>query len=777
MNTNDTLYMKRPASWPYELGRDAVPLGNGRTGVLVPGSVGDEEIIFNRYDLWHWETKKELPDIHDELQKMRELIDAGEYVAANDRMFERLCENGYVSKTGKPFTLGSLKLHFKTSVPFSHYRRILHMDSGECEVRYDQKTKRAVRACFVSRSDDTFYYEYTANEDTEVSVSFGIFDDGTPDTDRVREEVKNGLAHTYFNNGIDFFVKTGSYEYGARVRVFGATARAEGSCLKLVGKSFRIAVKCCSGQGSVSALTAPADFDYRKKADEHTKLHGILYNSADICLCDGEDRFNEDLLDEAYESEASAELIEKMWRFGRYLFISGTCEGGLPFPLYGLWHTKYNAMWAQHVANENVQTIYWHINVGGLAELARPLIDYYTSATEIFKDDAKKLFGCNGIFIGVYTTPANKHLSTCVPVILNFTGVAGWLSQHFYKYYLMTGDRETLENKILPFMLAAADFYLDYIQYDKNGRVVYYPCVSPENSPKNLVDPTRDYERHPNPVTKNATIEIAIIKELFSNLIALINETGEHTEYLIPMKKALAAMPEYMINGNGALKEWLADELEDAYDHRHISHIYPLFPGEEISKENEPKIYAALERAVDLRELGSQTGWSLSHMASVYATLGRGEATVGCLDAVFKACTLNNLMTMHNDWRNMGVSLDWKVPIQLDANMGFVNAVQKMLFNERQGCLSLLPALPKRLAKGSFKDLCFTKGKASVKWDIFNKKLEADICLNKAGEMKLEIPDGFCVTDIKCNFGGYETERGYLILKGQRNSAFHIVCK
>lgn len=779
MGKNDTLYMKRPASWPYELGRDAIPLGNGKTGVLVPGSVGDEEIIFNRYDLWHWQMRGELPNVSDALPKMRELIDAGKYTEANDCMFDRLRERGYASKTGSPLTLGSLKLHFKTEASFSRYRRVLRMDSGECEVSYRQGTRRAERRCFVSREDDTFYYEYTSNEESEAVLSFDIFDDGTPDLDKVRENVRLGMTRSCSDNEIAFLVRADGQEYGARLRIFGAKTAASGNTIKVAGKSFRIAVKCCSGEGSLSALDAPADFDYGEKAAEHARLHGALYRRSDISFSEGGERFNEDLLDEAYDEAASPELIEKMWRFGRYLFISGTCEGGLPFPLYGLWHTKYNAAWSQHVANENVQAIYWHVNAGGLAELVLPLIDYYTSALDIFRSNAERLFGCKGIFIGAYTTPVNKHLSVNVPVILNFTGVAGWLCRHFYQYYLMSGDRETLDAKILPFMIEAADFYLDYIRYDESGGIVYYPCVSPENSPKNLVDPNRNYERHPNPVTKNATVEIAIVKELLSNLTSLINETGKYTEYLGRLEKALADMPEYMINGDGALKEWLTDELEDAYNHRHVSHIYPLFPGEEISKENDPRIYAAIERAVDLRELGSQTGWSLAHMASIYATLERADDTLECLDTLLKGCTLNNFMTMHNDWRNMGISLDWRTPIQLDANMGFVNAVQKMLFDERNGFLRLLPALPKRLGKGRAEGLCFTRGRVSLEWNTEEGTLLASVCFSRDGDIKLGLPEGFAVAEAELLTGGGAC---YVLgdtvnLQGKSDSVFRIACK
>ena len=778
MRKNDTLYMKRPASWPRELGRDAVPLGNGKTGALVPGSVGDEEIIYNRYDLWHWEKKSEIPDLHDTLQKVRNQIDAGDYETANDYMYNQLCNNGYNSKSGKPMILGSLKLHFETESLFSHYRRILHMDRSECEVRYHQKNNAVRRNCFLSRCDDIFYYTYEATEDANVTVSFDVFDDRTPDHARVREEIKDQLTIICTTQGIDYLVKTATHEYGAKVRIFGADVTVEGKTLTLRGKQFRIAVSFCSGHDSLSQLAAPSDFDYRKKLEAHAVLHRALYHCTDICLAQGEDRCNEDLLDEAYENEASPELIEKMWRYGRYLFVSGTCEEGLPFPLYGLWHTKYNAMWPQHVANENVQIIYWHTNVGGLANLIRPLIDYYASAIDIFKEDAKKLFGCDGIYVSVYTTPANKHLSVSLPVTLNFTGVAGWLSQHFYKYYAMTGDRETLDAKILPFMLEAAKFYLDYIRYDENGKIVYYPCVSPENTPRNLEIPGKHYVRHPNPVTKNAVIEIAIIKELFQNLIGLINETGKHVEYLPRLQTALADLPDYQINRDGALKEWITESLEDNYAHRHMSHIYPLFPGEEISKEDQPDIFKALERAVDLRELGSQSGWSLAHMASIYATLGRADATLECLDVLLKGCTLNNFMTLHNDWRNMGVALTWpEVPVQLDANMGFVNAVQKMLFDERNDRLLLLPALPQRLAKGSAEGLHFTKGCVSMAWDLSAKTLTADIRFHRDGDMTIKLPEGFPSASVTTATGTYDMTENRLILKGTRGSAFQIVCE
>lgn len=757
MNKNDTLIMTRPASWYYDYGKDSTPLGNGQMGVLIRGGVGREEIIFNRADCWHNAFARPLPDVSQALQQMRALIDKGDYRDANSLMYKRLCDAGYDSNTGVPAILGALSMVFKTTELFSNYRRILRMDRGECEVVYDQKGRHTKRRAIISRKTDTFFYDFESNEETEVILDFDVYDDHTPNMKGQKEIIESSLIRQYCDNGLDYQVKTDDLSYIVKIRIFGAYVERSGNSLRWNAKKFRVAVKCGSGKRACTRLLPPEDFDYEEQLVNHSKLHGRLYRSCDIRLGSGRARTNEALLDEAFQDKASPELIEKMWRFGRFLFISGTCKGGLPFPLYGIWHHQHHPKWAQHVANENVEIIHWHINAGGLAELGQSLIDYYYAGMDAFRENAKKLYGCKGIFIGSYTSPICKSLAVFVPVILNFTGVAGWLSQHFYRYYKMTGDKKLLTKKILPFMVAAADFYLDYLTYDGEGRVLYYPCVSPENSPKNLILQGRDQMAHPAPVTKNAVIEIAIVKELFRNLSTLIDETGQYREYLVPLQEALSRMPEYKINQDGALKEWIEDSLEDNYSHRHLSHIYPLFPGDEISKEENPEIYKAIERAVDLRELGAQSGWSLSHAASIYAALGRGDQVMEMLDTMLKGATLNNFFTLHNDYRDMGVTLSMvDSPVQLDANMGLVNAVQMMLFSERNGVVSLLPALSHRLSKGSAKNLCFANGRVSLKWDTEKQYFIARVKLCKAGKVKLILPSHLGVLSASCNGGVIE---------------------
>ena len=734
--------MRRPASFEGDWAREATPLGNGRTGILVGGGIGTEHIIFNRTDMWHRAYREELPDMSALLPEMRNLMDDGNYADANHYMYDALKEKGFHCNYGLPQTLGELTVSYDTDSLFSKYRRLLHMDTGECEIVYDQKTRHAVRKCFISRKNDVFYYEYSATEPTDIVIGFDVYDDQSPDTEIIKKDLENGLLIEAKDNNIIYRAKSKFVECAAAISVYGADCKAENGKLHISGTYFRMAIKCFSGNGARKKVCLPEDFDYAEKLAAHTRLHKKLFCSANITLARGTQLTTEDLLNEAYDDKASPELIEKMWRFGRYLFISGTVKNGLPFPLYGIWHTKYFPMWAQHVANENVQIIHWHTVAGGLSELMLPLIHYYCDDLSPFRDMASKLYGCKGIFIDGYSSPVNKGLCEYVPVIMHFTGCAGWLSRHFYKYYKTTGDRRTLDERIFPFMLAAADFYLDYIRYDKSGKIVLYPTVSPENTPANLHAAGVGYLGHPCTPTKNATIEIAIVKDLFGNILDLIDETGEHAEYKKPLLDALSAMPEYMINSDGAIKEWTDPDLEDYYFHRHVSHIYPVFPGEEVTKESDPGLFAAFEKAVDLRKLGGQSGWSLSHTASIYAAMGRGERVAECLDTLFKGCTLTNLMTLHNDYRNMGVTLTWDhPPIQLDADMGAVNAVQMMLLDERGGFVRLLQAVPDRLYKGSFTGLTFTCGKINCTWNKKTESIKATVRITRGGAFRLLLPD------------------------------------
>ncbi len=273
-------------------------------------------------------------------------------------------------------------------------------------------------------------------------------------------------------------------------------------------------------------------------------------------------------------------------------------------------------------------------------------------------------------------------------------------------------------------MHEAALFYRDYAVKD-GGHIRIYPSVSPENTPSGGAGE----------VQQNATMDFAVMKELLANLLEGIRITGMYAGEEKNFTDLLGAIPPYMINEDGAVKEWMLGEIRDNYAHRHLSHIYPVFPGTEITRDSQPELWEAFKRTVDLRELGAQSGWSFAHMACIWARIGEAERAVGCIDGMAKSVITDSLFTTHNDWRNMGITVNWDGEsfIQLDAAFGTVNAVQEMLFRWQKDALCILPALPARLRSGHVRGIVFPEGTADIRWNE-----EGEITVTVVAERKVD---------------------------------------
>ncbi len=724
-NPRHTVLLKRPASWRGDMWRTALAGGNGLTGVLVHGAVALESVQLNRHELWYGGGRSGgLPDLSDTLGRMREGILAGKYQESNGMLSRALREAGFWEGLSAPYPLGLLQLRHACATPFTQYRRGIRMDKGELFTRWQEGETLCERKLFVSRADDIVYLRILGSRADTCTI-------GTLDLAHcpanAAEEIKANLSVTYFPDGCGLYASSlGGKTYGAAVRIFGNITDTNGGLT--VAGDYTLAVKAfCDGEPE-TALTAlrslPDSADlYETKLAENLRLYSPLYNASSLELA-GEDEHlatNEEMLDIAYDGEISPAMLERLWRFGRYLFISGTNENGNPFPLYGLWHGDYNLMWSQHVANENVQMLYRHADASGLSYAVRALIRYYHQMVPIFEENARMLFGCPGIYIPAYTAPGCGGPSVNVPVILNWISCAGWLSAHFCQYYRHTGDRETLANEILPFLYKTARFYEGYLTYDEAGTAILCPSVSPENTPGNLMPPDgADKMGHPCPSVRDALMDHAILRELLTNLISLSREAADpqYTEKIPDWERMLAALPPYTLNKDGAVREWLCEDLDDNYAHRHLSHLYPVFPGNEILPDEDPVLLEGFRKAVSLREVDSQSGWSFPHMACIYARLGMGEAALESLDLLAKGCLLDNFFTLHNDWRHMGVSLDMAdAPVQLDALMGTVEVLQELTVRFAADTLDLVPAPAARLETIRAKGLRFPGGQVSFTRD------------------------------------------------------------
>lgn len=768
---NDCLIMKTPASWHRDMYREAAPTGNGIIGAMVYGGIHQETIAINHCRLWERGKKQELPDIHETLRMTREGIERGDYWNSNWYSANALKEKGYAPKLGNPIPLCDIRLEMKDRRLFQHYRRTVHMDSGEVTVEWREEDTTYQRKLFVSRSRDLIFYEIrTAKREMDLNVWLDMHETYEDDAKNKREAYKDSIKSYSLKNKIGFYMKRDEDSYygaignvitdgGMRNTDDGKLCIDKASYVLLVVRPF-IDRKLLEVQKD-DELQDKELYSYDMMRKEHRKLHEELYRCAELHIADEAEesketgKSNEELLADAYEDCVSTELLEKLWKFGRYLMICGTREDGLPFPLYGLWHGRYKMPWPHNMANENAQMIYWHTMSGGLLYTTKALIHYYTERMDSFRECAKKLFGLPGIYLPAGTTPENCLPNQIVPVIMNWIGCAGWISQHFYQYYLYTGDEDTLKKEILPFMAEAAEFYEHYLVKEETGTYKIYPSVSPENTPGNLIPEGNEDMAHPCPSVVNATMDIAIIKELMTNLLEASEHTGLYQEKQSIWKEIIENLPEYGTTSEGDIREWQKEGLTQRYNHRHLSHIYPLFPGSEIMKGRESEeLVGGFEKAVDKRILGAQTGWSLAHMACIYARLEKAEKAMECLDILSKSCLLKNFFTVHNDWRGMGLTLGRGsfAPVQLDAIMGCVQAIQEMLILSGKDMIKLLPALPKRMNYGEVKNLRFRSGYVTMKWNEKEKIFYAELVAKRNTKLHVVLP-GF-LTEVSYQMNG-----------------------
>lgn len=789
MNSDHKLRLKMPTSWWGNMWREALPSGNGELGAAVYGGVKEETIMITHENLWHWGRKDPLPDVSYTLPIVRELMDKRQYHEASWLLTNTLQEQGYASRLASKFPVADLRLSMKCSHAFKGYERSLDMATGQVSVSWRDGATKYSRNLFVSRADQAIVYE-VKTDGAPIEANLRLAFHPTEAPNEWAEACKELEATTeWFVDG-EYMYYAGrnddGTDFGVVARVIASrgnghagedntgAVRSEGNPLASEGGAqgnFRkpasiqianadyvlvllkvfVSSEKHTAWKQLQQELANLNPNYKKLLASHAKLHGDLYHSVQLQLGEGGDqRSNEELLLSAYEGEAPLSLTQKMWAYGRYLLISGVRTEGQPFGLYGLWGGDYRLTWDHHMANINIQMMYWHAAAGGLIELLQTMINYYESMMDDFRENARKLYGCRGIYIPAGSTPGIGVPNQIVPVIMNWTGGAGWIAQHYYEYYLYTGDIKLLSEKLLPFMREVALFYEDFLVLEESGYYKYYPSVSPENSPQNYMGDDLQPLNHPMPTTINATSDFAIMKELLTNLIEGSSVAGLYSDEIEKWQEMLQRIPPYMINEDGAIREWMHEDFDDRYEHRHLSHTYPIFPGREFTREEQPELFQAFERAVMLREIGAQSGWSLMYMAAIYARLGEGNSALECLDLLARSSLLNNFYTLHNDWRNMGVCLEMEeAPVQFDANMGWSHAVQEMLLYQSARSIKLLPALPDRWQSGSVRNLRVYTGKLSMSWNTVIGHFSAQLTAERDTNILIYLPPMFTAASCK----------------------------
>jgi len=721
--------------------RDASPVGNGRLGASVYGAVYDERILINHESLYNWASRKDIPDVSDALPEVRKLMDEKKYKEANDYYTKLLESKGYRSSKGKFFPAFDLHMIFSCEEAFCDYSREIDLETGICKIKYYDNGHLFKRTIFAMQNGCIYI---NLKKEGKFSLSFSL----------ERHDMNDYIGYQNWDTFNSFAYKDavysvcrtgGNLHYSGMVKVLstdgiiGDTGIAE---LPKIDMSGEIRLNSSLNIRDASEITLLIDVsekaqDYdimyeqiskgakpfeEAKRVQKTKFKK-LFNRVVLDLGNKERKniSNEQLLLDGYNGNVSNALIEKMADYGRYLLISSSYGCKYPSNLQGLWNGDYSPAWAcTFFNNENIQMMYWQACKGDLSETLLPLFNLYDSMKEDYRYNARQLFGCRGILLPLFMDNVSGRKDNLQPHVLYWTGSSSWISSIYFEYYLYTKDETFLAEKAYPFMKESLLFYEDFVKYDENGMIKFYPSNSPENRADGSFEGAKELS-----ISINATMDFALLKELLTNSIFAAKKLNVDEDKITIWSKMLNAIPDYRINKDGAICEWMHDDFKDNYHHRHQSHIYPLFPGHEINKETNEKLFNACKIAVEKRlciGLKEQTGWSFAHMANIFARLGESEKALDCLKLLTRFCTGNNLYTYHNDWRNMGVTLKYMhaghAPYQIDANMGFTSAVYEMLFYSDTQKMKILPSLPKEWKNGMIDGIVSMSGeKVTIKWE------------------------------------------------------------
>jgi hypothetical protein len=479
----------------------------------------------------------------------------------------------------------------------------------------------------------------------------------------------------------------------------------------------------------MKASLAKLPTDYQRLLDGHAKIHGALFNRMRLDLGGGADRqlTSEELLAKSSYEDTNRALVEKEFDAGRYNIIS--CTGDLPPVLQGGWGGTYVPGWASDFThNGNVPSAIAANLMGNMPELMLAYTSYMESIVPWMEINAKHIFGARGLVLPSRST-TNGFNNALAPDFAGgfWVGGAGWAAHFFYDYYLYTGDRKFLAEHALPFMEKAALFFEDYLYEGPDGKLVFSPTQSPENTPGNSKSQG----------TFNATMDVAVAKELLHNVIAASRELGRNQDKIPLWQGMLEKMPEYMIDDNGIIKEWLTPKLTNNDSHRHSSQLYPLYDGIPAEIANSPELRAAFRKSIEYKLekhwKNNQVGFmsfGLVQLGQAATSLGEGELAYHCLKHLANRFWLNNLASMHNH-RSL---------FNMDISGGMPSVIIKMLVASEPGAIHLLPALPAAWPNGGIEGvLC--RGAVeirSLKWD--QERILVTLRSAKAQQLVLQTP-------------------------------------